>query len=161
MACCLLPALLSFSFLRHLLPVGCRFFTVFCLASFRGMGEWVVKPRIFDLLRVSGCILYPPDFLCTCIYGLSGWACVMVSPFPYIVEDALFLRGSVRLRWAETPGFPSKIRLPRNTNTIPFLCPGNYRPSKVVQGNTITLARSNEPYMQQYEKNRVNLDSKN
>ena len=40
----------------------------------------------------------------------------------------------------ETPGFPSNIRLPSNTNTIPIpRCPGNYRPFKVIQGSTVTL----------------------
>ena len=28
-------------------------------------------------------MLYPPDFLCICMYGPSRWACVMVSPFPF------------------------------------------------------------------------------
>ena len=38
LACCRLPELLSFSFLRCLLPAGCRFKTGFCLASYRGVG---------------------------------------------------------------------------------------------------------------------------
>ena len=31
-----------------------------------------------------------------------------------------------------------------------YLCPGNYRPFKDSQGNTVTLAHSDEPYMQKY-----------
>ena len=54
--------------------------------------EWVVKPRIFDPFPTfSEWISCPPDFLFTCIYGRSGWACVMISPFPSTVEEALFL----------------------------------------------------------------------
>ena len=46
LACCLLPALLSFSFLRCLLPVGCRFLTDFRLASHRGVGVGCEAPRL-------------------------------------------------------------------------------------------------------------------
>ena len=49
----------------------------------------------------------------------------------------------------ETPGFPSKIRLPSSTNTIPVPVARIYRPFKVIQGNNVTLAHSGEPYMQQ------------
>ena len=52
LACCLLPALLSFSFLRCLLPVGCRFSTSFRLASLE-VWEWDAKQPIFDpFLRI-------------------------------------------------------------------------------------------------------------
>ena len=46
LACCLLPALLPFSFLRCLLPVGCRFLPGFCLASYRGAGVECEAPHL-------------------------------------------------------------------------------------------------------------------
>ena len=42
-----------------------------------------------------------------------------------------------------------------------YLCPGNYRPFKDSQGNTVTLAYSDEPYMQKFGKIRGNPDSAN
>ena len=33
-----------------------------------------------------------------------------------------------------------------------YLCPGNYRSFRVIQGDTITLAHSDEPYMHKYNK---------
>ena len=47
----------------------------------------------------------------------------------------------------ETPGFSSKIRTPpkyykHDPNTSAL---GNYRPFKIIQDNTITLAHSDEP----------------
>ena len=42
-----------------------------------------------------------------------------------------------------------------------YLCPSNYRPFKVIQGNTVTLAHSDEPYMQKYGKVSGNPDSTN
>ena len=45
-ACCLWPALLSFSFFRCLLPVGCRFLTGFSLASYRGVGVGCEAPHL-------------------------------------------------------------------------------------------------------------------
>ena len=39
----------------------------------------------------------------------------------------------------ETPGFPSKIRLPRNIIRSQYPHQGGYRPFKVIQGNTITF----------------------
>ena len=46
LACCLLSALLSFSFFRWLLPVGCRFLTGFCLVSYRGVGVGCEAPHL-------------------------------------------------------------------------------------------------------------------
>ena len=61
-----------------------------------------------------------------------------------------------------TPGFPSKICLPNNTNTISIpVPPGNYRPFKVIKGNTVPLAHSDEPYMQKYGTIRGNPDPTN
>ena len=49
----------------------------------------------------------------------------------------------------ETPGFPSKICLPSNTNTIPIPAPLEVITGliKVIHGNAITLAHSDEPHV--------------
>ena len=58
--------------------------------------------------------------------------------------------GLVASPW--TPGFPSKIRLSSNTNTISVPAPRWLAVIKVIQGNAITPAHSDEPYMQKYRK---------
>ena len=83
---------------------------------------------------------------------------------------------SVRLRWVwyryPSAGLPMMhvlkplvSHLRYASQVIPirsqYLCPGNYRPFKVIQGNTVTLAHSDEPYMQKYGKIRGNPDSTN
>ena len=47
-----------------------------------------------------------------------------------------------RARAPETPVFPSKIRLQVIPIQFQYLCPGNYRPFKVIQGNTVTTVRT-------------------
>ena len=95
LACCPLPALLSFSFLRRLLPVGCRFLTCFCLASYRGVGVGCEAPHLRSISSPN----FPHGFCALLILyasastGFQKWDYVMVSPFPSIVEEALFLRG--------------------------------------------------------------------
>ena len=61
----------------------------------------------------------------------------------------------------EIPGFPSKIRLLGNTNTIPIPVPLEVTTSliKVIHGNANTLARSDEPHV--HGKIRGNPDSTN
>ena len=46
----------------------------------------------------------------------------------------------------------SRLRYPSQViqTRFQYVCPGNYRHFKVIQGNTITLAHFNEPYMQKY-----------
>ena len=93
LACCLLPALLPFSFLRCLPPVGCRFLTRFRVASYRSVGVSCEAPH---LLSISPS--FPDDGFCTLLIfyvsaytvlqgGLVSW--YRRSP-SIIVEEALF-----------------------------------------------------------------------
>ena len=95
LACCRLPELLSFSFLRCLLPAGCSFLTGFCLASSRGVGAGCEGPHLQSVSSnfLDGIRTLLFFFASASIYGPSGWACGMVSRFSSVVEEALFLRG--------------------------------------------------------------------
>ena len=63
----------------------------------------------------------------------------------------------------ETPGFPTKIRLPSNTNTIPIPLPLGRQLAafQFIQGNTVTPAHCDAPHMLKYGKARENPDSTN
>ena len=52
----------------------------------------------------------------------------------------------------KTLGFPHKIRLPSTTIQLEYLNPDHYRAFNLIQGSIITLARFDEPYMQNYGK---------
>ena len=88
----LLP-LLSFSFLRCLLPAGFRFLTGFRLVSYRGVGVGCEAPRLRSISPNF------PDGFCTLLvfYAsaymvLQGGLVPWYPRFPSIVGEALFLR---------------------------------------------------------------------
>ena len=80
LACCLLPALLSFSFLQRLLPVGCRVLTGFCLASYRGVGVGCEAPLLRSISPIfSDGFCAPQIFYSSASTGLQGG---LVSWYP-------------------------------------------------------------------------------
>ena len=81
-------------FFRCLLPAGCRFLTGLCLASYRGVGVGCEAPHLRSISPKfpHGFCALLISYASASIYEPPGSACVMVSPFPSIVEEALFLR---------------------------------------------------------------------
>ena len=80
------------------------------------------------------------------------YSCVEIGDSSFIpfLHDGRLSRGLWLTLW-----FSSTIRLPSNTKYDPNTCAHVITSLiKVVQGNTVALALSDEPYMQKYRKNR-------
>ena len=108
-------------------PVG-SFFVGFRLACCRGVGVGCEAPHLRPIIRIlpMGLLirsLYPPDFLCIFIYGLSGWASVVVSQYPsrscYGGRSVPFKRGATLAFLSEDIRARQEVRcqLPRVMNT--------------------------------------------
>ena len=95
LACCLLPALLSFSFLRCLLPVGCGFLTGFCLASYRGVGVGCEAPHLRSVSPkfLDGFCALLISYASASIYGPSGGLVSCYPLSPLLLRRRYSLRG--------------------------------------------------------------------
>ena len=107
----------------------------------------VVRTPVPGIVRLRGCVHGILSQVCP----LSRFSLLLTCASCVEIEDiiaALFLsaRWKTELRLVphpETLGFPSEMRLSSRLIQIrpQYLHPCNYRPFKVIQGNTVTLAR--------------------